>query len=325
VLSQLGTAERGQLQPLHPRQPDQLGQQRAQRMAAVQLIRPVADHQHHPTRPQGAGQEGDQVTGRAVSPMQVLQQHHHRRALSTAHQQGTHGVKHLQLVKTLACLCDCRSGVLDPAQQPADGGRGRGDLGQQLRVGGIVGKAAQGVHHREVGKADVAQLHTAAGKHPRPALLGLIGELGQQPGLAHPGITGQQHDLRAAVLSPVQRPLDSAQLSSPTNERLRCKPARHARQYGRGQRRWKRAGSLHRPAPCCGCHLRAHRPQHQLPPATRGLLASPTRRASATHHTLMGGLPLTFGDVLLGEHAGQSGMLVVHLALPSAVCLRAGR
>ena len=46
----------------------------------------------------------------------------------------------------------------------------------------------------------------------RAALLGLIGELGQQTGLADPGITGQQHNLRAAVLGLVQSPLESAQL-----------------------------------------------------------------------------------------------------------------
>jgi hypothetical protein len=37
------------------------------------------------------------------------------------------------------------------------------------------------------------------------------------------------------------------------------------------------------------------------------------------------GVLLTFGDALRGQHPGQSDMLVVHLALQSAVCLRAGR
>ena len=35
----------------------------------------------------------------------------------------------------------------------------------------------------------------------------------------------------------------------------------------------------------------------------------------------MGGLLVTFDHALLGQHPGQSRMLVVHLALPSAVCL----
>jgi hypothetical protein len=36
----------------------------------------------------------------------------------------------------------------------------------------------------------------------------------------------------------------------------------------------------------------------------RRLLASAARRANATYQTLMGGLLLTFGDVLLGQHSG---------------------
>jgi len=35
----------------------------------------------------------------------------------------------------------------------------------------------------------------------------------------------------------------------------------------------------------------------------------------------MGGLLPAFGRALLGQHSGQSDMLVVHFALPSAVCL----
>ena len=61
MAGEFASAEGGELQPLDPGQPDQLGQQRPQRVTAVQRIGPVAGHQRHPTRPQGAGQEGDQV------------------------------------------------------------------------------------------------------------------------------------------------------------------------------------------------------------------------------------------------------------------------
>ena len=105
------------------------------------------------------------------------------------------------------------------------------------------------------------------------------------------------------------------QLISPADQPLRCEPASHARQYGRGQRGWKRAGSLRRPAPCWRCHLRPYRPQHQPPPAARRLLASAARRPSATHQPLMGSLLPTFDPARLGQHSGQSRMLVVHLAL----------
>jgi hypothetical protein len=162
-------------------------------------------------------------------------------------------------------------------------------------------------------------------QHPRPPLLNLVGKLDQQPGLAYPGIAGQQHQLGLLLLGPVKRRPKPPQLLGPADERSAREPPSHARQYGRGQRGRKRAGCLRRPAPWWGCHLRAHRSQHQLPPATRRPLAPTARRPSATYQTLVGGLLLTFGDALLGQHSGQSDMLVVHLALPSAVCLRAGR
>ena len=95
VLGQLGLGERGQLHPLHSGQPDQLGQQRPQRVTPVQLIGPVADRQGHPARAQGAGQEGDHVPGGRVGPVQVLQHQHHRRPLGAAHQHRPHGIEHL--------------------------------------------------------------------------------------------------------------------------------------------------------------------------------------------------------------------------------------
>jgi hypothetical protein len=74
------------------------------------------------------------------------------------------------------------------------------------------------------------------------------------------------------------------------------------------------------PAACAdplfvGCHLRPYRPQHQPPPAARRLLASAARRPSATPQPLMSSLLPTFDHARLGQHSGQSRMLVVHLAL----------
>jgi hypothetical protein len=128
----------GQLQPLHRRQPDQLGQQRPQWVPPVQLVGPVANGQRHPTRPQGAGQEGDQVPGGAVGPVQVLQHQQHRRPLGQAHQHGPHGVEHLQLVQVVAG----GPGRLDPGQEPAQAGRGHGRAGQQPGLLRVVGELA---------------------------------------------------------------------------------------------------------------------------------------------------------------------------------------
>ena len=114
MAGEFASAEGGELQPLDPGQPDQLGQQRPQRVTAVQRIGPVAGHQRHPTRPQGAGQEGDQVAAGTVGPVQILQHHHHRGSLRPTHQQSAHGVKHLHLVQAVAVERTPWAGLVDP-------------------------------------------------------------------------------------------------------------------------------------------------------------------------------------------------------------------
>jgi hypothetical protein len=130
VLGQLGPGEWGQLQPLHSGQPDQLGQQRPQWVPPVQLVGPVADRERHPGPAQGAGQEGDQVTGGAVGPVEVLQHQHHRGPLGQAHQHGPHRVEHLELVEVVACGPAHEPGRVDPGQEPPQARRGRRRPGQ---------------------------------------------------------------------------------------------------------------------------------------------------------------------------------------------------
>ena len=125
--------------------------------------------------------------------MEVLQHQHDRGSLRAAQQQGPHRVEDLQLLQSITGECAGRARPCHLRQEPAKAGRSRSDLSHQVRFLRVVGKATQCVHDRQVGKADVAKLHTAADKHPRPPMLGPVGKLQQQPGLAHAGIAGQQH------------------------------------------------------------------------------------------------------------------------------------
>ena len=186
----------------------------------MQLIGSVAGHHQHPARPQRAGQEGHHIAGGAVGPVQVLQHHHHRGPLSAAQQHGPHGVEHLQLIQADAGLWIRRCRSHQPWQQPAKAGRRRGDLGQQLRVGRILSKTTQGINDGQIGQADVAKLDTAADKHPHPTPTGPVGELRQQAGLAHPSIASQQHQLRPALLGPVQDRRKPTKLIGPADQRL---------------------------------------------------------------------------------------------------------
>jgi len=181
----------------------------------MQLIGPVAERQRHPTRAQRAGQEGDQVPGGAVGPVQILQHQHHRGPLRATHQHRPHGIQDLQPVQGVAF----RPGLVDPGQEPAEAGRGHGRTGQQPGLLRVISELAQGIHHRQKGQADVAQLDTAAGQHPHPAPASPVGKRQQQAGLAHSSVPGDQHHLRAALLGPFQHRVEPAQLHRPADER----------------------------------------------------------------------------------------------------------
>src|SRR5918993_1496879 len=73
-----------------------------------------------------------------------------------------------------------------------------------------------------------------------------------------------------------------------------------------------------RPRPACWPPMRSPGARRAATSGGRPL-TSAQRRKGATHHTLVGGFLVTFGHALLGQHAGQSGMLVVHLALRPVV------
>ena len=89
------TRPKGQLDPLQVGEADQLGQQRPQGVAAVQLVGAVAGHQGDPAAPQGPDQEGQQVAGGAVGPVQVLDHQQQRGQLGQADQRRQHPVEQL--------------------------------------------------------------------------------------------------------------------------------------------------------------------------------------------------------------------------------------
>ena len=98
-----------------------LGQERAQRMAPVQLVGPVGGHERDPLAPRGADQEGEEVACRAVGPVQVLD--HQQQRLAVARQAAQQGQQQLE----------------QPALGQGAGGRravGLAELGQQRREPG---------------------------------------------------------------------------------------------------------------------------------------------------------------------------------------------
>ena len=80
-LARVGGPERVQVDAFDGGEPEQLGQQAAQRVAPVHVLLAVAAHDQQPLGPQPAEQEGQQVAGRGVGPVEILEQDHHRARL----------------------------------------------------------------------------------------------------------------------------------------------------------------------------------------------------------------------------------------------------
>ncbi len=81
MLGELGAVERAQVEPVHPPATIELGQERAQRMPAVELVGAVGGDDHDPLGAQVAHQEREEIAGRAIRPVQILE-HEQQRAVS---------------------------------------------------------------------------------------------------------------------------------------------------------------------------------------------------------------------------------------------------
>ena len=81
-LGQLVAVERREFDPPHALEPLELGQQRAQRVAAMELVGAVRERRQHALAAQAARQEGRERPRRAVGPMHVLEDQQHRPLLA---------------------------------------------------------------------------------------------------------------------------------------------------------------------------------------------------------------------------------------------------
>jgi hypothetical protein len=97
LVGQLVAAERPQRDPARARIALELGEQRAQRMAAVQLVGPVGADDEHPLAGQVARQERQRRARRAVGPVQVLDHQQHGALLRERGEQRQQALEDLRL------------------------------------------------------------------------------------------------------------------------------------------------------------------------------------------------------------------------------------
>jgi hypothetical protein len=157
----LGTVEAAHLEPLRPAAAVQLGQERAQGMAAVQLVGAVGQHHEQPGL-EVADEEGEQVQGRAVGPVQVLHHQHGRGPVGQALQQGEQRLEQLRLPPGAAGQAGRALLLPELGQQPGQQRpAGPDQLVQGLRLEPAA-QAAERLGQGRVRQRRLAQLDAAA-------------------------------------------------------------------------------------------------------------------------------------------------------------------
>jgi hypothetical protein len=182
-LGQRGGRKRAEFDQRDHRQPEQLGDDAAQRVPAVQVVGAVRPDDRDALTVQHAGEERDQVARAGVGPVQVLDDQQDRAADGQLGQQAEHGAEHLlarqaRPVRLLGLPVAVR-------EQPGQHRAGLDGLLDARRRG------AERVREREVGDA-VPDLRALAVQHGEAVVLGGPHRLGDQAGLADAGVAADE-------------------------------------------------------------------------------------------------------------------------------------
>ena len=239
LLRRLAPVERDDLQSLDPARPIELGEERQERVAPVQLVGPVGQDERHADVAQVPDQEAHQVAGGPVGPVEVLDDEDHRsdrrEPVEDAEQHLEQAALGRARVETGSILVRGRAEVRDEA----------GEVGSAVADDGIelVGRepahqAAERLDDGGVWQGTVTQDDAAAAEDHRPVAVGEIGKVADEPGLAHAGLAGN-HDRAAPPLAGApQRGSESLELDGPSDEDRAGDAGRHALDYHAPQRPW---------------------------------------------------------------------------------------
>ena len=218
---ELVAAEALQPEPVDAGRALELGQQRPQRMAPVQLVGAVGDDQRQRLRARAAHEEGQEVARGLVGPVQVLEHQHDGLDAAEPLDQRQQRLEHARLVAAVAVL---RGGVRRAElrhqlrERGARGGRQPvGDVGAAL--GQLAGDRAQRVDQRRVRDRGAAQLQAVADEHARAGVAGAGFELGDEPALADAGLAGDEGEGGNARRRAAERAVESGELVRAADER----------------------------------------------------------------------------------------------------------
>ena len=227
-LGDLGVRKAGQRYAFDIGTPSQLGQQGPQRVPAVDVVRPVAHDECDPTTSEGAGQEGQQVAGAAVGPVDVLDDEQDRRRFGEGEHDAVQRLEQLYLREFLGRFRTAPgvTGVGEVGEQAGEH-RAASGFGAQQR-GAFRGRfqRVQGVDDRDVGQSELADLDACADQNSAAGRSGARGDLLEEPGLADPGIAAHDRQPRHTVGRRVEHRCQLGELVGAADETA-CSGARH--------------------------------------------------------------------------------------------------
>ncbi|GAA2789878.1 hypothetical protein GCM10020219_071560 [Nonomuraea dietziae] len=219
-----------QIEPEHARHPAQLGQDGAERMLAVQVVRAVGQHHEHLRLAQVAAEEGDQVAAGPVGPVDVLHDQHHGPRLCQPFEQGE---ELLEEPGPAGVGVAVRARLAELGQQ--SGQVALGALGQQRADPGradLSDELAERGGERSVGEAVAGELDAAAEQHVRAVGRRALGEALHQSGLADPCFAAQQDGGGRALTRLVEGLCQDGQLSFPPHEDGTDRSTYHVLKHG---------------------------------------------------------------------------------------------
>ena len=220
---ELHRRERRELDALHQLAALRLGQERAQRMAAMQLVAAIGAYEQQALVVQPTEQRRHELERGAVGPVQVLDGEQHGRLGGQPVEQGAQEPEQAGLGMRLAgahvlrarASQRCRAQLgREPRQLVACPSE---QLVEDRRIE-LAGEPPQRGGQRRVGQLARAEGHAVATQHARPALDGPALELAQQSRLADAGLAGHERGGRRAALGPLECRLEPRELRGAADE-----------------------------------------------------------------------------------------------------------
>ena len=180
----LGPVQRRELDALDRREAAELGHEREDGVATVDLVASICEDQQHPVVALVAGEVAHQVAGRSVGPVHVLDHQRGRSIGGQAADDAEDALEQASLRRRLGRRRPVRGGPA--AEEPT----GAEVIGAE---GGLVHDVSHRVDERGERRSVVAELDAPADEDAAAVGLDPIAEVRDQPRLADAGLPADHH------------------------------------------------------------------------------------------------------------------------------------